>query len=73
MQISSSIFSDYKQERTNVSLQSSKSPEEGSRKHKDEMDSLLDGVNKRTKAIKTENEKSKLLWQQELNLKPHIL
>ena len=50
-------FSDYKQEITNARLQGSKSPEEGNHEHKDDMDSLLDGVNKRTEAIKTENEK----------------
>lgn len=50
-------FTDVKQEMQNGGFQFAKSPEEGNREHKDDMDSLLDGVNKRTEAIKTENEK----------------
>lgn len=50
-------FTDLKQEMQNSGFQFAKSPEEGNHEHKDDMDSLLDGVNKRTEAIKTENEK----------------
>ena len=50
-------FTDVKQEMQNGGFQFAKSPEEGNHEHKDDMDSLLDGVNKRTEAIKTENEK----------------
>ena len=50
-------FTDVKQEMQNGGFQFAKSPEEGNPEHKDDMDSLLDGVNKRTEAIKTENEK----------------
>lgn len=50
-------FTDMKQEMQNSGFQFAKSPEEGNPEHKDDMDSLLDGVNKRTEAIKTENEK----------------
>ena len=50
-------FIDVKQEMQNGGFQFAKSPEEGNHEHKDDMDSLLDGVNKRTEAIKTENEK----------------
>lgn len=50
-------FTDVKQEMQNSGFQFAKSPEEGNPEHKDDMDSLLDGVNKRTEAIKTENEK----------------
>lgn len=50
-------FTDLKQEMQNSGFQFAKSPEEGTHEHKDDMDSLLDGVNKRTEAIKTENEK----------------
>lgn len=50
-------FTDLKQEMQNSGFQFAKSPEEGNREHKDEMDSLLEGINKRTEAIKTENEK----------------
>ena len=50
-------FTDVKQEMQNGGFQFAKSPEEGNHEHKDDMDSLLDGVNKRTDAIKTENEK----------------
>ena len=50
-------FTDVKQEMQNGGFQFAKSPEEGNNEHKDDMDSLLDGVNKRTEAIKTENEK----------------
>jgi hypothetical protein len=50
-------FTDVKQEMQNGGFQFAKSPEEGTHEHKDDMDSLLDGVNKRTEAIKTENEK----------------
>lgn len=50
-------FTDLKQEMQNSGFQFAKSPEEGNNEHKDDMDSLLDGVNKRTEAIKTENEK----------------
>ena len=50
-------FTDVKQEIQNGGFQFVKSPEEGNHEHKDDMDSLLDGVNKRTEAIKTENEK----------------
>lgn len=50
-------FTDVKQEMQNCGFQFAKSPEEGNHEHKDDMDSLLDGVNKRTEAIKTENEK----------------
>lgn len=50
-------FTDVKQEMQNSGFQFAKSPEEGNHEHKDDMDSLLDGVNKRTEAIKTENEK----------------
>ena len=41
----------------NGGFQFAKSPEDGNHEHKDDMDSLLDDVNKRTEAIKTENEK----------------
>lgn len=50
-------FTDLKQEMQNSGFQFAKSPEEGNREHKDEMDSLLEGINKHTEAIKTENEK----------------
>lgn len=50
-------FTDVKQEMQNGGFQFAKSPEEGNHEHKDDMDSLLDSVNKRTEAIKTENEK----------------
>ena len=50
-------FTDVKQEMQNGGFQFARSPEEGNPEHKDDMDSLLDGVNKRTEAIKTENEK----------------
>lgn len=50
-------FTDVKQEMQNGGFQFAKSPEEGNHELKDDMDSLLDGVNKRTEAIKTENEK----------------
>lgn len=50
-------FTDLKQEMQNSGFQFAKAPEEGNHEHKDDMDSLLDGVNKRTEAIKTENEK----------------
>ena len=50
-------FTDLKQEMQNSGFQFAKSPEEGSHEHKDEMDSVLEGINKRTEAIKTENEK----------------
>ena len=50
-------FTDLKQEMQNSGFQFAKSPEEGNPEHKDDMDSLLDSVNKRTEAIKTENEK----------------
>lgn len=50
-------FTDLKQEMQNSGFQFAKSPEEGNHEHKDDMDSLLDSVNKRTEAIKTENEK----------------
>lgn len=50
-------FTDLKQEMQNSGFQFAKSPEEGNHEHKDDMDSLLDGVNKRTEAIKAENEK----------------
>lgn len=50
-------FTDLKQEMQNSGFQFAKTPEEGNHEHKDDMDSLLDGVNKRTEAIKTENEK----------------
>lgn len=50
-------FTDLKQEMQNSGFQFAKSPEEGNGGHKDEMDSVLEGINKRTEAIKTENEK----------------
>ena len=50
-------FTDLKQEMQNSGFQFVKSPEEGNHEQKDEMDSLLDSINKRTEAIKTENEK----------------
>ena len=50
-------FTDLKQEMQNSGFQFAKSPEEGNHEQKDEMDSLLDSINKRTEAIKTENEK----------------
>jgi len=50
-------FTDLKQEMQNSGFQFAKTPEEGNHEHKDDMDSLLDSVNKRTEAIKTENEK----------------
>lgn len=50
-------FTDLKQGLQNSGFQFAKAPEEGSHEQKDEMDSLLDSINKRTEAIKTENEK----------------
>lgn len=50
-------FTELKQEMQNSGFQFAKAPEEGNNEQKDEMDSLLDGINKRTEAIKTENEK----------------
>ena len=52
-------FTDLKQEMQNSGFQFAKSPEEGNKEHKDEMDSVLEGINKRTEAIKTEKEKEK--------------
>ena len=50
-------FTDLKQEMQNSGFQFAKSPEEGNHEHKDEMDGLLDGISKRTEAIKEQNEK----------------
>lgn len=50
-------FTDLKQEMQNSGFQFVKSPEEGDYEHKSEMDSFLEGINKRTEAIKEQNEK----------------
>ena len=50
-------FSDYKQERTNESLQSSRSPEEGNHEHKSEVNSIAEQINKGTQEIVEQNKK----------------
>lgn len=50
-------FSDYKQERTNEVLQSSKSPEEGNHEHKTEVSSIAEQINKGTQEIVEQNKK----------------
>ena len=50
-------FSDYKQERTNESLQSSRSPEEGSHERQSEISSIAEQIEKGTKEIVEQNNK----------------